>query len=134
MYKIYLRSHNGRVSPDDRWIEPTPQLAEARFRELMWRRDLWGTRTSVVLSLDNQVLDSRRFDRMTGATDHDTDELRSGNRKSRPKALAGFDSLAEFDAQYGPGGYMTVIFNRRVADAPCMSPSDPVMMDVIHAA
>lgn len=59
-YKIYLRSFSGSVL--EKTITPSPVEAEAAFRALMKRRELWCTPNAAVLALDNIQLEFRRFD------------------------------------------------------------------------
>lgn len=61
MYRIYLRWPDQRVSA--KTVTPSPQIAEAAFRELLSRTDLFGQKVAAVLSLNNRQLEYCRFDR-----------------------------------------------------------------------
>lgn len=65
MYRVYLRWPGQRVS--DKTVTPSPQIAEAAFRELLSRTDLVGQRVAAVLSLDNRQLEFCRFDLAPGS-------------------------------------------------------------------
>lgn len=68
IYRVYLRGHNQTVS--EKTVTESPTVAEAAFREMMKRRDLWCTPNAAVLSLDNHQLEFRRFDYIVPADPH----------------------------------------------------------------
>lgn len=64
MFRVYARTFDQRVLPDTKTVTPSPQIAEAAYRELMARRELWATKTAAVLSFNNRQIEYRRFDRV----------------------------------------------------------------------
>lgn len=123
MYRAYIRTHGQSVLHQT--VTPSPVAAEAAFRELMRMREFWATRTAAVLTLNNQQLEFRRFDRIVPADDALAEKLRRGEELPHlPRYIYPLDREALLDV-HEPH---ILCYVKSVADAPFFDDDEPVQL------
>jgi len=70
MYRIYLRSPNGIVTPDTKTTTDDQEVAVAAFEELVNRADLDGTGFAAALTFNHIQIAYHRFERQHGQPDN----------------------------------------------------------------
>lgn len=124
IYRVYLRNHNQCVS--EKTVTQSPAVAEATFREMMKRRELWCTPNAVVLSLDNRQLEFRRFDRIVPA-DRNLAELlkRKELIPNYPRYLypEDRDLIDKYNEKHGDEKYIVCYFEKNVMGCPFIDDS-----------
>lgn len=75
VFRAYLRTFDGKVSPETKTITADRDAAEAAFADLVSRAVLDGQKLAAVLSYNNGQLAFHRFDRNPGDAHYWRDKL-----------------------------------------------------------
>lgn len=93
VFRAYLRTFDGKVSPETKTITADRDAAEAAFADLVSRAVLDGQKLAAVLSYNNGQLAFHRFDRNPGDADYWRDKLDEiewpTGQIGRPSEMAG---------------------------------------------
>ena len=93
VFRAYLRTFDGKVSPETKTITADRDAAEAAFADLVNRAVLDGQKLAAVLSYNNAQLAFHRFDRNPGDADYWRDKLDEiewpTGQIGRPSEMAG---------------------------------------------